>query len=149
VSPYSKWATCTTGNATDQTATCGYGGHGGAYSQFYCDFSKCEDDHEWHIAGSSYKDWMMTVDPEGFTATDADSHDHSSHDSAAGSHDSDADSHDTDADSHDTDADSHDTDADSHDHDSHDDDKSTSGASYIGFGTCVVVIAALLPSLFY
>merc|ERR1711935_837820 len=128
VSPYSKWATCTTGNATDQTATCGYGGHGGAYSQFYCDFSKCEDDHEWHIAGSSYKDWMMTVDPEGFTATDADSHDH---------------------DSHDSDADSHDTDADSHDHDSHDDDKSTSGASYIGFGTCVVVIAAILPSLFY
>jgi len=68
VSPYNSWATCTTGNATTGNATCGYGGHGGRFSPFECDFSKCNADHTWHPDGDFYKNWMSTVDPEGWAA---------------------------------------------------------------------------------
>jgi len=66
VSPYNSWATCTTGNATTGNATCGYGGHGGRYSPFECDFSQCDVGHTWHPDGDHYKNWMSTVDPEGW-----------------------------------------------------------------------------------
>lgn len=65
--PYLSWASCSTGNATSMTGTCGYGGHGGAYSVYECDFSKCTEDHEWHMEGDSYKEWMKAVDPDGYT----------------------------------------------------------------------------------
>merc|ERR1740139_2152038 len=83
-SPYLSWASCSTGNATSMTGTCGYGGHGGAYSVYECDFSKCTEDHEWHMEGDSYKEWMKAVDPDGYTekSVSVDSPDKKSSDSA-------------------------------------------------------------------
>jgi len=67
VSPFNEWASCSNGNATSSTGTCGYGGHGGMYSMFECDFSKCTEDQVWHMPGDLYKNWMSTIDPENFT----------------------------------------------------------------------------------
>jgi len=70
--PFLEWAVCSTGNATAGTAECGYGGHGGRFSVYECDFSKCTKDHKWHMDTDAYKQWMSTIDPEGFTAASVD-----------------------------------------------------------------------------
>merc|ERR1719491_34491 len=69
--PFLEWAACTSGNATTGNATCGYGGHGGRFSPFECDFTKCVEGHKWHQGGDSYLDWIKTVDPDGFSISDA------------------------------------------------------------------------------
>ena len=64
VTPFTEWSICVSGNATAGTGNCGYGGHGGAYSQFECDFTKCTEDHKWHMAGEPYNNWMKLMDPD-------------------------------------------------------------------------------------
>ena len=68
VSPFTKWAPCASGNATAGMGNCGYGGHGGRFSQFECDFTKCTEDHKWHMAGEAYNDWMKLIDPDNYVA---------------------------------------------------------------------------------
>ncbi len=65
---FNEWAACSSGNATSNTGECGFGGHGGMFSAFECDFSKCTEDQMWHIGGNLYKNWMKTVDPENYVA---------------------------------------------------------------------------------
>jgi len=58
-----EWATCTSGNSTSNSGSCGYGGHGGRYSVYECDFTKCTEGQTWHTGGNLYKNWISTVDP--------------------------------------------------------------------------------------
>jgi hypothetical protein len=72
VTPFTEWSQCTSGNATAGTGTCGFGGHGGAFSAFECDFTKCTEDHMWHMGGEMYNNWMKKVDPDNYVAPTVD-----------------------------------------------------------------------------
>jgi len=65
ISPFNEWAACDAGNATSGIGECGYGGHGGYYSKYECDFSKCDADTAWAVTGDLFKDWIGTVDKAG------------------------------------------------------------------------------------
>jgi len=56
---FAKWSSCTAGNATDASGTCGYQG----YSAFTCDFAACDAGGLWHPDGSNFKSWLQAVDP--------------------------------------------------------------------------------------
>jgi len=68
INPFFEWAACDKGNATTSVGECGYGGHGGRYSKYECDFSKCEDG-VWAVSGDLYKDWIKTVDGDNYSKT--------------------------------------------------------------------------------
>jgi len=61
--PFLEWSVCTSGNATASSAECGFGGHGGMFSAFECDFSKCTEDQVWHTGSDLYNNWMKAMDP--------------------------------------------------------------------------------------
>lgn len=62
--PFLEWAACSSGNATASSGECGFGGHGGMFSAFECDFSKCAEGELWHAGGNLYNDWMAAMDPD-------------------------------------------------------------------------------------
>jgi uncharacterized surface protein with fasciclin (FAS1) repeats len=66
VSPYLSWAACDVGNGTAGSGECGYGGHGGRFSKYECDFTACPDEAPWAVNGERYRQWMRTVDEAGF-----------------------------------------------------------------------------------
>eukprot|EP00980_Cylindrotheca_fusiformis_P018999 scaffold6369_cov99-Cylindrotheca_fusiformis.AAC.3 len=59
--PFALWKPCTSGNANDQTANCGFLSR---YDQeaFVCDFSKCEEDDHWHPSRDPYKKYFKIVE---------------------------------------------------------------------------------------
>ena len=63
---YFEWAVCTSGNATLGNGGCGYGGHGGRFSTYECDFTKCAKGDDWHMSGDLYTNWISTVDSDGY-----------------------------------------------------------------------------------
>ena len=55
--PFAKWKPCTSGNAGDSTANCGFLSRYDA-DAFVCDFSKCAEGDHWHPSGSAYNQFF-------------------------------------------------------------------------------------------
>jgi len=65
-SPYNEWSSCTAGNATTGIGLCGSSSGKSPSAQFKCNFNECEEGDLWYMDGDLYRDWIVTVDPEGY-----------------------------------------------------------------------------------
>jgi len=64
--PFARWSSCTAGNATDASGTCGYEG----YAPFTCDFAACDAGRAWHPDAAAFQSWLQAVDPPEVTGRD-------------------------------------------------------------------------------